>query len=114
NIPAGLELYENALARVPQQAGYQNSLVNLPPVILLVASDCRSCKDAGNFEAAAKLARLHGKLAAPAAAQALLGQVAEAWAQQLKGTASARQEEKAAQIHFREAGAAYEATAQGT
>ncbi|HLJ95292.1 MAG TPA: tetratricopeptide repeat protein [Gemmataceae bacterium] len=118
HLPAGLKLYDSALADVRQPADYHNRLVPLADAVNLLASDCRGCKDAGRYEEAAKLAQLFAKLAPPGPAQTLAAQVAEAWAQahraraqQQKDVASALQEEQAAQSHSREAAAAYEAAA---
>jgi tetratricopeptide (TPR) repeat protein len=121
DLPAALELYERALAAVPQSADYHNSLVSLQEVGNLLASDCRTCKDSGKFADALKLARQYAKLVAPAPAQVLLGQVAEAWAaaqlaqsRQLKEAAKAQELAEAARAHFREAALAYERAAQAT
>jgi tetratricopeptide (TPR) repeat protein len=121
NIPAGLELYGRALDSVHKPADYPNKLVSLVQAGEILASDCRSCTQAGNFEAAEKLARLYARLASPGPAHVLAGQVAETWAsalhikaQQLKDATSARQQEAAAQGHFREAAAAYDAAAAAT
>jgi tetratricopeptide (TPR) repeat protein len=121
NIPAGLELYDRALGSVHKPADYPNKLVSLVQAGEIVASDCRACNQGGNFEAAEKLARLHARLAPPGPAQVLVGQVAESWAgalharvQQLKDPASARRQEEAAQGHFRDASAVYEAAAAAT
>jgi tetratricopeptide (TPR) repeat protein len=118
NIAAGLELYERALGNVHKPADYSIKLVGLVRAGEFLASDCRSCKDAGNFEAAEKLAHLYARLAPSGPAQALLGQVREAWAAalhtqagQLKDAGSLQQQEEAARSHFREAGAAYDAAA---
>jgi tetratricopeptide (TPR) repeat protein len=119
HIPSALELYEQALRSVRQPADYQNSLVTLLQTGMLLAADCRICRDAADFEAAEKLARLYTKLAPPGPAQILVGQVIQAWAvaqharaRQLKDLAAARQEEDAAHRHFREAAAAYQAAAE--
>src|SRR5439155_20557068 len=92
-------------------------LVSLQETANLLASDCRACKDAGNFEDAVKLARLYAKLAPAGQAQLLMAQTLEAWAgaqharaPQLKGGAQA-QEEAAARLHYAEAASAYEAAA---
>ena len=120
-IPSALELYERALRKVREPANYQNPLVTLPEAAALLAVDCRTCKDAGKFEAAEKLARLYTKLAPPGPAQALVGQITQAWAaaqyaraRQLKDLATIRQEEDAARRHFREAAAAYQAAAEAS
>jgi tetratricopeptide (TPR) repeat protein len=120
-IPSALELYERALSNVREPASYQNPLVTLPEAGALLAADCRTCKDAGKFEAAEKLARLYTKLAPPGPAQVLVGQVTQAWAaaqyaraRQGKDLALVRQEGDAARRHFREAAAAYQAAAEAS
>lgn len=121
NISEALLRYDQALAKVRQPADYRNNLLTLPEAGNLLAADCRACKDAGNFEAAGKLARLYAKLVSPAVAHVLTAQVAEAWAiaqharaEPLKDAASAQREEEASRSHFREAAEAYAAAALAT
>jgi tetratricopeptide (TPR) repeat protein len=95
-----------------------NELLSLDEARRLCEKGCQTLIKAGAFEQAQKLAELYQKMALPGAAQALLGDAADGWAQVLQE--QARQAEspeaagrlnEAARAQFSQAGAAYEATA---
>jgi tetratricopeptide (TPR) repeat protein len=113
-----LQLYERALQQVTQPADYRNTLVTLAEAQQLLEAGCQVYRKAQAFEQARQVAQFYGKLVPSRLAQALLGEIAEDWAkaqrEQLRRLDAAevvRREPVEVWPRYREAGAAYAATA---
>jgi tetratricopeptide (TPR) repeat protein len=114
-----IELFGRALAGITVAAEYHNPLLDRAEARHLLEKACRRQRDGLDGEAARQLALLHARLAPPDQGQNLVGEVAEARAKAKRAAVlvtgdreAARQQEEAAQGHFREAAVAFEAAAE--
>jgi tetratricopeptide (TPR) repeat protein len=118
NFTEALEEFRRSLGEITKPADFHNSLVSIVQVRGILASACGAYQAAGVFEGALEIARMHARLSGPGAGQVLRGQVAEAWgkatrdkARQLTKASLQQREEEAARQRYKEAGTAFEATA---
>lgn len=117
NPTGALEAFRRALAKVASPKDYHNSLVPLAKARDLMEDGCRAYLRTQDFERALRLAELYRKLAPPALAQALVGEVAEAWAKDLAAQPKAADPVQAAatqallRAQFLRAGSAWAAVA---
>ncbi|MCS6849544.1 MAG: tetratricopeptide repeat protein [Gemmataceae bacterium] len=114
NPAAAVDYFARAVEHVAKPEDYQNPRVDLATARGLFERACRTFRDQGDYERALEMARLYERLAAPGAAQRLMAETAEVWAQAL--LARARQtkqptDEQAARAKLRQAAAAWESAA---
>jgi tetratricopeptide (TPR) repeat protein len=95
NTIGALEAFRHALDKVARPEHYHNSLIDLKKARKLVERACEVYRRAHDYDLALQLVELFKKIAPPGAAQELEGQIAEAWAEDLKSQpALAGQKEK--------------------
>jgi tetratricopeptide (TPR) repeat protein len=116
NPAEALEFCKEALDKVASSADYQNSLLDLSKARVLLEEACRIFDKQRDNEHFLQAAELYKKLAAPGAAEELIGQAGEARGQDLLLQAQAQPEQGnvwlvQAQDAFQKAALAYEQAA---
>jgi tetratricopeptide (TPR) repeat protein len=112
---AAIEAFAWVVNKIASPADYHNTLIDLATARTTFEHCCQALLEAGEFEAARKVAELYEHLALPGQAQVIGARTTELWGQALleqsqqEGPDSTRLAE--ARTRFREAAAAFEAAA---
>jgi len=108
DLAGAQESFEKALSGIKAPGEYHNSLLGLKEAQRVIEKACKSFRVQGDYERSLKMADLYRKLALPEAAQGLIGEAADEWAQHLD--LDPKKKPQALKVH-REAAAAYEKAA---
>jgi tetratricopeptide (TPR) repeat protein len=117
NPTGGLEAFRRALAKVARPDAYHNRLVPLSKARDVMEEGCQAYVRTRDFGRALQLAELYGKLARPARAKELEGEIAEAWAGDLASQprpadpAQAAERDRLLRAQLLRAGSAWQAMA---